>query len=148
MTWGKWDNSGNCGFTSYADFTDTELNRTIGDASPPIGSIVEWHASMTGVPASLPAGWVECNGQVLSDADSPLNGMTMPNLNGAADSSKRFLRGNSTSGGTGGAATHHHDSTKIGGSYNLPHGYMGQDNTSTDTVLPPYADMRYIIRVK
>jgi len=30
---------------------------------------------------SMPAGWVECNGQTLNDSSSPLNGKTLPNLN-------------------------------------------------------------------
>lgn len=61
----------------------------------PVGSIVAWHKSFTNTPA-LPAGWMECNGQAVSDASSPYNGQTLPNLNGEA----RFLRGSSTSGVT------------------------------------------------
>jgi microcystin-dependent protein len=53
------------------------------------------------VPA-LPAEWVECNGQVLSDSGSPLDGQTIPNLNVV----QRFLRGATTSGGTGGEDAH------------------------------------------
>lgn len=49
----------------------------------------------------LPDGWVECDGSVLSDSDSPYDGETIPDLNGG----NRFLRGNSTSGGTGGASS-------------------------------------------
>ncbi|MEK6616102.1 MAG: hypothetical protein AABZ32_08340 [Bacteroidota bacterium] len=64
----------------------------VPDANP-IGSIIAWHKSFTNTPA-LPNGWVECNGQTLSDADSPYNGQVIPNLNGDA----RFLRGSSTSG--------------------------------------------------
>lgn len=52
----------------------------------------------------LPDGWVECDGSVLSDSDSPYNGETIPDLNNA----DRFLRGNSTSGGTGGATSSSH----------------------------------------
>ena len=59
----------------------------------PIGSIVAWHKGLTGVP-DLPDGWVECNGDTLNDSDSPLNGQTIPDLNGEG----RFLRGSSTSG--------------------------------------------------
>ena len=67
----------------------------------PVGSIVAWAKTLTGTPA-IPTGWVECDGSVLSDADSPLDGVTIPDLNG----NNNFMRGNSTSGGTGGAATH------------------------------------------
>jgi hypothetical protein len=61
----------------------------------PIGAILPWAKSITGVP-TLPSNFVECSGQTLSDADSPLNGQTIPNLNGDA----RFLYGAATSGGT------------------------------------------------
>ncbi|HNR87504.1 MAG TPA: hypothetical protein PKM65_04120 [Spirochaetota bacterium] len=66
---------------------------------PPIGSIIAWHKSMAGTPA-IPGGWVECNGQVVSDADSPYNGTAVPALNSDAGSGQggRFLRGNSASG--------------------------------------------------
>ncbi len=70
----------------------------------PIGSIVAWLKSYANTPA-LPSGWVECNGQTLSDADSVYNGQAIPNLNG----DNRFLRGNSTSGGTGGEESDHID---------------------------------------
>jgi microcystin-dependent protein len=67
----------------------------------PVGSIAAWLKSHANTPA-LPSGWVECNGQTLSDADSVYNGQTIPNLNGE----NRFLRGNSSSGGTGGEDSH------------------------------------------
>ena len=70
-------------------------------AESPIGSVVAWFKSITGVPA-LPSGWVQCDGQTLSDADSPIDGEVIPDLNGNND----FLRGSSASGGTGGSATH------------------------------------------
>jgi len=59
--------------------------------------------NLPGVP-SLPDSFVECNGQVLNDPGSQLNGQQIPNLNGE----NRFLRGNSTSGGTGGSETNQH----------------------------------------
>lgn len=63
---------------------------------PPIGAIIAWHKSLTGVPQTLPYGWVECNGQTLSDADSPINGEVIPDMNGDA----RFIRGSNVSGTT------------------------------------------------
>jgi hypothetical protein len=69
----------------------------------PIGSIVAWHGNMTGVPG-LPAGWMECNGQIIADGASPMNGRVIPNLNGnttskSGDASRgRFLRGSTQSG--------------------------------------------------
>ena len=60
----------------------------------PIGSIMAWHKDLPGSP-TIPAGWVQCDGQVLSDADSPYNGMTLPNLNTGA-----MLIGSATSSST------------------------------------------------
>lgn len=63
--------------------------------APPVGSIVAWHPAMfPGSPPSLPSGWARCDGQLLSDAQSPLNGRTLPNLNGQ----HLFLRGATSSG--------------------------------------------------
>jgi len=70
---------------------------------PPIGAIVAWNKSMTGVPATLPSGWRECDGSAVSDGDSPMDGQNMPDLNGG-----EFLRGDTTSEGTGGSATMAH----------------------------------------
>lgn len=63
----------------------------------PVGTVIDWLKSFTNTPA-LPAQFVECNGQTLSDSDSVYNGQVIPNLNG----DNRFMRGNSTSGGVGG----------------------------------------------
>lgn len=71
-----------------------------------IGTIKAFPKSFSGVPSTISAFWVECNGQVLSDAESPLNGQTIPDLNGSTGN-KRFLRGSTTSGTTGGG-THNH----------------------------------------
>src|SRR5262249_29149755 len=78
-------------------------NIVVSLGTVPIGAIIAWDKSLTGVPA-LPSNFVECNGQTISDSASPLDGQTVRNLNGA----NRFLRGNSTSGGTGGTASHVH----------------------------------------
>ena len=67
----------------------------------PIGTIVPWLKTIAGTP-SLPSGWNEADGTTISDSNSPVDGETIPDLNG----DNRFLRGNSTSGGTGGSATH------------------------------------------
>lgn len=60
----------------------------------PIGSIIAWHKSLPGVPQVLLDNWLECNGQVVTNQNSPVYGQTLPNLNGQG----RFLRGGSTSG--------------------------------------------------
>jgi len=139
--------------------------RSIGDV--PIGSILSWAKTMSGVP-TLPSSFVECNGQVLVDANSTLNGQTIPDLNG----DNRFLRGKTTSGGTGGSETHNHIQTlavasggicmssaafgiggniqpitnsaaagSVGGSINL-------DATSSTSTLPTYYEIVWIMRIK
>lgn len=82
-------------------------SRSIGDV--PIGGIVSWAKTLAGVP-NLAEGWVECDGSVLVDALSPLNGQTIPDLNG----DNRFMRGDSTSGGVGGSETMAHTHTGWG----------------------------------
>jgi len=75
---------------------------TLQSVLPPVGSIVAWLKSFTNTPQTLPTGWVEADGSVLSDADSVYDGQTLPNLN----VENRFLRGRGASGGTGGEASH------------------------------------------
>jgi hypothetical protein len=76
---------------------------TAGYGIVPIGSIVAWHGNMSGVP-NLPTGWIECNGQIIADSTSPMNGAAVPDLNGNTTSRSgdvslgRFLRGATTSG--------------------------------------------------
>lgn len=76
--------------------------REVGAA--PIGSIIAWHKSFSGTP-SLPWGWMECNGQIVNDTESPYHGQALPNLNGTFTTEAgttsfagRFLRGATTSG--------------------------------------------------
>jgi len=84
----------------FKDSAGTVINLAVGGTSGsattvPIGSIHAWHKNLAGVPP-LTSEWVECNGQTLSDAGSPLNGQIIPDLNGQA----KFLRGSSSSGTT------------------------------------------------
>ena len=76
----------------------------------PIGAIFPWLKSFANTPALI-SGWVECNGQTLNDGDSVYNGQVIPNLNG----NNQFMRGNSTSGGTGGSATMAHEHNLFSG---------------------------------
>lgn len=149
----------------------TDLINTIKQSSlfsNPIGSIIARHKDFTNTPA-LPGVWVECNGQTLSDAESPYNGQVIPDLNGG----NRFLRGNSESGGIGGAETHQHitpigrrTSTTIGfaeiygttGIVNNFINYTERDgnsnanitatNTSSTDTKPPFMEVVWIMRVK
>lgn len=71
-----------------------------GGPGVPIGGIVPFHKDFDGS-VTLPAEFEECDGTTINDADSPLDGVTKPDLQGQ----NRHIRGNSTSGGTGGASS-------------------------------------------
>ena len=90
----------------------------------------------------LPDGWVECNGQALDDAGSIYNDETIPDLN-ASSGTARFLRGATSSGGTGGTETHTHGKLGSGSFYSGT--TAGIDATST---LPSYYEVVWIMRVK
>lgn len=92
----------------------------------PVGSVLSWLKEYTNTPA-LPNGWVECNGQVLSDTESVYDGQTIPDLNG----DNRFLRGNSTSGSTGGSATANLAHTHTGPSH--AHSFSDSGTTGTES---------------
>jgi len=130
----------------------------------PVGSVLPWLKTLTGTPA-LPPEFVECNGQTLNDSESVYNSQTIPNLNGDS----RFLRGNSTSGGTGGAATvtlstanlPAHSHTLTGGAVGSPGSTVGATTNIGTTFtsssvgsgtahenLPPYYNVVWIMRVK
>lgn len=117
----------------------------------PIGCILAWAKSITGVPA-LPDSFVECSGQVLSDAESLLDGQTMPDLNGAT--TKRFLRGSTTSGTTGGSETHAHSHNhQLVSSGDVGFSLSGGSRTTTTdataaSTLPSYYEVVWIIRIK
>jgi len=122
-------------------------SRSIGDV--PIGGIVSWAKTLSGVP-NLAEGWVECDGAVLVDALSPLNGQTIPDLNG----DNRFLRGDSASGGTGGSETHLHGNESIGNSTHTSGASSftpieaNKSNTALASSLPTYYGVVWIMRVR
>jgi len=138
---------------SYVD------NTGVGAGTVPIGGIVPWFKDFTNVP-SLPAEFAECNGQTISDAESPLDGQTLPDLNGSSGKN-RFLRGDTTSGETGGSATNTHShSIEVGTDSFESGGVEGVDSvggnfegsgdtrdTTIDTV-PPYTDTVMVMRIK
>lgn len=117
---------------------------------PPIGAIIAWNKSLTGVPQTLPQGYRECDGTAISDAESPMNGQNLPDLNGG-----EFLRGNTTSEGTGGSATmaHTHGFTLPGGSdigissVDFADGGTTGGASNTEN-RPPFFDVVWIMRIK
>lgn len=152
MTMGKFSNNS---ITTWDDALGTcqsliasDLNTTVGGSQVPIGAILNWLKSFTGTP-SIPAGFKECDGTAVSDANSPLNGQTVPNLNGG----NRFTRGTSgTTGTTGGAATHTHTDTFASSSNNGSSFHRsdisGTRTTTSASSLPPYYQVVKIIRIK
>ena len=130
------------------EFPDGTVQPTAAIGAP-IGGVIAWLKTMTNTPA-LPPEFVECNGQVLADPDSPYNGQTIPNLN----SGHRFLRGGTASGGTGGNENHDHevdvDSWSIV-SAALPTHYVANTGVYTSesaSSLPLYYNVVWVMRVK
>jgi len=123
-------------------------SRSIGDV--PIGGVVPWLKNLTGVP-NLPDGWVLCDGSVVSDNLSLLNGVTIPDLNG----DNRFLRGNDTAGGEGGSETMAHThtittDTKLegGGDEFDEVGNATTSGASNTENRPPFHDVVWICRTR
>jgi hypothetical protein len=81
-------------------------------ALSPIGSIIAWHKDILAPQIPKPTNWMECNGQIVNDNESPLNGITLPNLNG----DRRFLRGGAISGTLQDCANLTHTHTATAGS--------------------------------
>ena len=79
---------------------------TSGRGIIPVGAVVGLASNLTGV--SLPSSMLELNGQVITDVDSPMNGVVLPNVSGS-----RFLMGSTTAGTSGGAATYTLSSTQL-----------------------------------
>jgi hypothetical protein len=123
----------------------------------PIGGVIPWLKSLTvktGAPAlTLSPEFVECNGQTLHDPQSLWDGKVIPDLNGITGSFvKRFLRGSSTSGTTGGTEAHTHT---IGQTTPAPctcGGCCGSFDTAGTTgsaaTLPSYYEVVWVMRIK
>jgi len=147
------------------DYVDSTASANVGLV--PVGAITPWLKNFNNVP-SLPEEFVECNGQTINDAQSPLDGQTVPDLNGT----NRFIRAANSSGSTGGSLTHNHQVTEFqadfdGGEYaytfNNDEGMAGFDSsgnqfdfsgpaetsyTDNTNVEPPYYDTVMVIRIK
>lgn len=112
----------------------------------PVGGVIAWLKSFTGTP-SLPDGFVECNGQALSDADSVYDGQTIPNLNGG----QRYLRGKTTSGTVSGEGAHKHNflAYRVGISLGLVYYYFPSTNTTYyTTTTPEHYSVVWVMRIK
>ena len=86
-----------------ADGTTALYIDIVQDDRDAVGTIKGMNLDLTGTP-SLTAFWQLCDGTTISDAESPLNGQVIVDING----DNQFLRGADTSNGTGGSATHNH----------------------------------------
>lgn len=75
--------------TSYTD---------VGTGIVPIGGVVAWLKTFVdGTTAEvLIPNYLECDGSIIDDVDSPLDGFTLPNLNG----SNNILQGHATTSGS------------------------------------------------
>lgn len=108
----------------------------------PVGGVAAWLKSFPNTPA-LAAEFAECNGQVLSDAASPYDGETLPDLNGG----ERFLRGAATSGTLGGQdvfPTRFADNANVGILFNA----VTPDDAPGAAPLPPYYSVVWVMRIK
>lgn len=135
------------GYDSYGN----ETNKFITRAGVPLGGVIGVCISLTGCPSVL-GNFQLCNGGAISDTDSPFNGQNTPDLITA----NRFIRFNSTSGGTGGTATignhthglntnvqtHVDQTAKLGSTTSVTDSNGGHDNQ------PPYYDLAPYIRIK
>lgn len=128
-----------------------DTNDAIIAAGAPIGAVQAWLKSETGTPP-LPSRWVECNGQTISDAESPYDGQAIPDLNGSTGA-QRFLRGALASGTVGGSETHTHviDTANMyiygNDTYGGAH---DQDDNTTQAAdsKPPFYEVVWIMRIK
>jgi hypothetical protein len=132
----------------YAISTTVLLINILQDDRDAVGTIKAYHKSMTGIPSNnMTAFWKECVGGTLSDAESPLNGQTLPDLN----TTQRFLRGAGTSGTTGGSDSHSHSMNNITAvnSSGTAWGFnSGSPTTQNASSLPAYMQVVWIIKVK
>jgi len=77
----------------------------VQDDADPIGTVKHVLANITGVPTyNVSAFWTLADGTTVSDAESPINGQAVPDLNGLG----KFIRSADTAGGTGGSDTMAH----------------------------------------
>ena len=114
----------------------------IQDDRDVVGTMKAWHESSASMPSNmLTAFWLKADGSAISDAESPINGDTLPDPN----NQNYFVRGNTTSGGTGGSLTTDAGAT---GSSSLAGGDSLATRTHTHIYNPPFLDMVWIVKIK
>ena len=120
----------------------------IQDDRDAIGTVKAYLKSFTAIPSNnLTSFWVECNGGALSDAESILNGQTLPDLNGSSGT-ECFLRGQTTSGGTGGSETHTHSIATSGAGAVGGETRVVTNVTGSTSTLPTYYEVVWIMKIK
>jgi hypothetical protein len=67
--------------TIASEYATGSTSGGTGSDNTPIGTIMSWHKDLANTPA-LPSGWLECNGQLVTDTESPYYNTYLPNLNG------------------------------------------------------------------
>lgn len=133
----------------------------------PIGYILFFHGSQTladgtPIPKPNPSLWHYCDGTTIVDPDSPLNGVTPPDLR------KVYLKGGNAIGLTGGQTTlnlaHNHGSTLVtendesgtsnarrGGDYVAGSSHTHNVDTkwsSAEPIIPPTRELQVYLRKK
>ena len=129
----------------------SELSPAESSWGTPIGSIVASTPGLTGL--SPPDGFVRCDGQVLDDPRSELDGGLIPDLNGVSGPPS-FLRGGTTSGESGGSEDHRHTWSSTGvyqtensGGWPVP-ANDGARGTTVESHLPPYYNVVWLMKVR
>ena len=127
----------------YVTAVDSDTTLSVNADVMPTGKAYTIYATN-----ALPDGWVECNGQVLSDAASIYNGETIYAVNSTTSSSRCFLYGNRTSGSTGGTDTHTHSLTAQNPGGSTTGSTKCPANTDASSTLPSYIELCFIMRVR
>ena len=127
--------TGNCTGNSLTASSTALLSiGSTGYGVIPLGGVIATMSHLTGAynctatTAADSNGFVQCNGQTISDATSPMNGVIIPNIN-----SDVFLMGNTTAGSANGSNNTTLTSTQLPGhthDINHTHGSFTSGNES------------------
>ena len=107
----------------------------------PVGSIIAWHTNDS-KGGQLPVGWVECNGQKITDAESVFKESTIPRLN-EPKGMGRYLRGTTEKTGVTQASTKH---PYVWGTGTPTQGLPSSHNLYYPSVRQPVENADYIHR--